>query len=128
MYRDPDEPTSELYRIMPPRRPRSELRQALDAAQGRDDLKEALAAARSGAVGDRANEGDDASTDTGRRRTIPAFVRTAPRRALRWVGIVVTGVLIAVVAGLIVNYLSSHSSSSTPGPAPRSTSSAARPK
>jgi hypothetical protein len=36
MYRDPDEPTSELYRLMPPRRPRSELREALDAATGRD--------------------------------------------------------------------------------------------
>jgi hypothetical protein len=32
---DPDEPTSELYRLMP-RRPRSELREALDAATGRD--------------------------------------------------------------------------------------------
>ena len=32
---DPDEPTSELYRLMPPR-PRSELREALDAATGRD--------------------------------------------------------------------------------------------
>jgi hypothetical protein len=32
---DPDEPTSELYRLMPPRR-RSELREALDAASGRD--------------------------------------------------------------------------------------------
>ena len=35
MYRDPDEPTSELYRVMPPR-PRSEIREALDAATGRD--------------------------------------------------------------------------------------------
>jgi hypothetical protein len=32
---DPDEPTSELYRLMPPRR-RSESREALDAAAGQD--------------------------------------------------------------------------------------------
>lgn len=32
---DPDEPTSEPYRLMPPRR-RSELREALDAATGAD--------------------------------------------------------------------------------------------
>jgi len=33
---DPYEPTSELYRLMPPRRPRGQLREALDAAQGID--------------------------------------------------------------------------------------------
>lgn len=127
MYHDPDEPTSELYRLMPPRRPRSELRQALDAAQGPDDLKEALGAARSGADNDRADAGDDVSTETKRHRPIPAFIQTAPRRVLRWVGAVVTGVLIAVVAGLILTYLSGHSSSSTPGHAPRPTHSATRP-
>lgn len=31
---DPDEPTSEIYRLMPPRRRPSELREALDAAPG----------------------------------------------------------------------------------------------
>ena len=31
---DPYEPTSEPYRLMPPRRQRSELREALDAATG----------------------------------------------------------------------------------------------
>jgi len=33
---DPYEPTSELYRLTPPRRHRSELREALDAATGQD--------------------------------------------------------------------------------------------
>jgi hypothetical protein len=31
---DPDEPTSEIYRLMPPRRRPSQLREALDAARG----------------------------------------------------------------------------------------------
>jgi hypothetical protein len=49
MYRDPDEPTSELYRLMPPRRPRSELREALDAATGRDRAAPGLEAGGPGA-------------------------------------------------------------------------------
>lgn len=126
MYRDPDEPTSELYRLMPPRRPRSELRQVLDAVQGPDDSKEALAATRSGSDSDLANTEDDLSADAGQRRAVRASARTVPRQALRWLSAVVTGVLIAVAAGLILNYLPSHSSS-TPGHAPSPTRSAIRP-
>lgn len=79
MYRDPDEPTSELYRLMPPRRPRSELREALDAARG-----DAPAAA-----------GDDAAS-------WPAPARQWPRRlgrALSWVD---TWTLIVTTVGVIV--------------------------
>lgn len=47
MYRDPDEPTSELYRLLRPR-PRSELREALDAAGSPEHLREALDAIHQG--------------------------------------------------------------------------------
>jgi len=98
MYRDPDEPTSEPYRLMPPRRPRSELREALDAALHAPGQDQAAAA-------------DGGQVSSARR---PALTRTASRRILRWLGTVVTGVLIAVLAALIANYLSGARPASSP--------------
>ncbi len=99
MYRDPDEPTSELYRLMPPRRPRSQLREALDAALTPQDPDQVTA-----------------EVPPARRR--PAL-RPAARRILAWLGATVTALVIAVVAGLIVNYLSgtyppAHGTPATP--------------
>jgi hypothetical protein len=95
MCRDPDGPTSELYRLLPPR-PRSELKEARDAA---------LVPSARGQVA-----GEDSSEASSRRGT--GFARSAARRILPWLGDVLTGVLIAVLAALIVNYLSGiHSAS-----------------
>jgi hypothetical protein len=81
---DPDEPTSELYRLMPPRR-RSELREVLDDAAGgaeRGDSAAPAAAAR------------------GARRTIGSFLGSVTANALG-------GILAAGGVALIV-YLWVH--------------------
>jgi hypothetical protein len=88
-YRDPDEPTSEVYRLMPPSS--SQLREALDAATG----NEPLAAGANGGL---------AAKGTGQAETRPAHpVRTM----LGWLDStlrhpVIAGVIAAVIAGLIL--------------------------
>ena len=95
MCRDPGGPTSELYRLLPPR-PRSALKEALDAV---------LLPSAQGQVAD-----EDGSEASSRRGT--GFARSAARRIVPWLGGVLTGVLIAVLAALNVKYLSGiHSAS-----------------
>jgi hypothetical protein len=86
---DPYEPTSELYRLMPPRRQRSELREALDAATGRDH-QDADAAGVS--TGGPVFSGPPA-VRKGPRKAFPAFFRDVTSNA-------VGGVLAAAVLAL----------------------------
>jgi len=122
MYRDSDEPRR--------RSARSDLRQALDEVHGPGDLGQALDVNRSGSDGDE-EVGIPIAARTWRRRrvAVTASARTASKRILRWVGTVVTLVLAAVLATLIVNqFFSAPSPSATSVHAPRPTPSAVRSK
>ena len=69
----PDEPTSELYRLMSPRTQPSQLREALDAAYGTGGP----------------DDGDPIvliSPDLGRWRELAARAKWASRRVPAWVG------------------------------------------
>ncbi|MGH3219405.1 MAG: hypothetical protein ACRDPY_11965 [Streptosporangiaceae bacterium] len=88
MYRDPDEPASELYRLLPPHRERSELRQALDAARGTEPDAEPAPGPEPGPVA--------------RRWRLPQVdIRAASRRTALWLGGVVTLALAGVLASAL---------------------------
>jgi hypothetical protein len=97
MYRDPDEPTSELYRLMPPRRARSEIREALDAATGRD---------RAGpGAGEAVPPVGQETGGTGARRTgswLRPFVGSALANAA---GTILAAIVIATVSYLFAHYV-----------------------
>jgi len=78
---DPDEPTSEIYWLMPPRRRPSQLREALDAACG------------TGSGG-----GDLIMPPRRRRRALAAKARPASRRALGWAW----GLATLTLAGILI--------------------------
>ena len=86
---DPDEPTSEIYRLMPPRRP-SELREALDAARGTS------------------SDGDRIMPRRRRWRALAAKARPASRRALGWAWGLTTLTLAGVLSLVIYAALSGH--------------------
>ena len=86
MY-DDFEPTSEVYRIMPPRLRESELRQALDAAHGVTEPGSGL------------DVGEPAPRRW--RPPLPAGIRTASRRAAPWLGSVITLTVAGTVAGVL---------------------------
>ena len=90
---DPDEPTSEPYRIMPPRRRTSQLQEALNDARGTW------------------GEGDDGEliAPTQRRwRTLAANARPASRRALGWAWGLATLTLAGVLSLVIYAALPGH--------------------
>ena len=92
---DPDEPTSELYRLMPPRRQPSQIREALDAAHG---------------IG--SSDADDPivliSPDQPWWQRLAARVRPASRRAAMWAWGLFTAALAGVLGSLIYGWLSGH--------------------
>jgi hypothetical protein len=90
---DPHEPTSELYRLMPPRRQRSELREALDAATGHDHQD-------AGAIGGPVFSGPPAVPKR-TRKAFAAFFRDATSNAL---GGILTVVVLAVAALLWAHF------------------------
>ena len=91
----PDEPTSELYRLMPPRRQRSQIREALDAAHGIDSPAD-----------------DDPivviSPHQPWWRDLAAKARPASRRAAIWAGGLFTAALAVVIGSLVYGWLSGH--------------------
>lgn len=87
---DPDEPVSELYRLMPPRRKPSELQEALDAANG---------------AGGR---DDGGGLVVPRWRVLAARGVPVSRSAARWVWGLVTASLAVVIGSLMYGWLSSH--------------------
>jgi hypothetical protein len=89
---DPDEPTSELYRLMPPRRRPSQLRETLDAAYG------------AGATGD----GELAVPRRRWWRALAERARLASRRAAGWAWGLATATLAVILGTLISAYLLSH--------------------
>jgi len=92
---DPDEPTSELYRLMPPRRQRSQLREALDAAHGISGPAD-----------------DDPfvviSPQQPRWRDLAARARPASRKALTWALGLATLTLAGVLSLVIYAAVSGH--------------------
>ena len=95
-HADPDEPTSELYRLVPSRR--SELREALDATAGRGHQEE-----RDGTMADAAYvilTGPGAVSERAKRRR--AWFSGAMQNA---VGGVITAAVLALVAYLAAHFL-----------------------
>jgi hypothetical protein len=92
---DPDEPTSEIYRLMPPRRHPSQLREALDAAYGTGS-------------GDGDGDGDLIMPPRRRWRALAAKARPASRRALGWAWGLATLTLAGVLSLVIYAALSGH--------------------
>jgi hypothetical protein len=92
---DPDEPTSQLYRLMPPRRQRSQIREALDAAHGISSPAD-----------------DDPivviSPDLPWWRDLAARASPATRRVLVWAGGLFTAALAVVIGSLIYGWLPGH--------------------
>ena len=90
---DPDEPTSELYRLMPPRRRPSQLQEALDAAHG------------TGGPGD---DGESTTPPRRRWRMLAAKIRPASRRVLGWAWALFTLTLAGVLSLVIYAALTGH--------------------
>ncbi len=103
---DADEPTSELYRLTPPRR-RSQLREALDAAHGAGQLREALDAATGGAEDDGPLPGH-AVPHRLRWWELAARAKLVSRRAAGWAWGLATAALAVVIGSVIYGWLSSH--------------------
>jgi hypothetical protein len=101
---DPDEPMSELYRLMTPRRQRSagngDLGEALDAVRASGSVREALDAA-SGMVPAPADPADNFSWPG----TTAPRQRRWPRCLVRALGRVDVWILVATVAGVVIAYL-----------------------
>ena len=88
---DPDEPTSEVYRLMPPRRKPSEVREALDALGSPGQVREALDVLNgNGPVLDATAEPLILTGGRTRRLSVKAV------RA--WTGALATGVLASLIA------------------------------
>jgi hypothetical protein len=90
---DPDEPTSEIYRLMPPRRRPSQLREALDVACG---------------TGSGDGDGGLIMPPRRRWRALAAKARPASRRALGWAGGLATLTLAGILSLVIYAALSGH--------------------
>ena len=93
---DPDEPVSELYRLLPPQRRPSELREALDAAtaSGRPDA-----------------DGDPIVVISPHQRwwrELAAKARPASRQAAGWAWGLATATLAVVIGSLVYSWLSGH--------------------
>ena len=93
---DPDEPVSEVYRLLPPQRRPSELREALDAANGTG----------------RPDAGDDPivviSPHQRWWRELTARARPASRRAVGWAWGLATAALAVVIGSLVYSWLTGH--------------------
>jgi hypothetical protein len=91
--RDPDEPTSELYRLMPPRRRTSQLQEALDAAHG---------------TWGEGGDGDHAARPWRRWRVLAARAWPASSRVLGWALGLATLTIAGVLSLLIYAAVSGH--------------------
>jgi len=93
---DPDEPVSELYRLLPEQRRPGELREALDAANGTgrpDADRDPIVVI---------------SADQRWRRELAARARPASRRAAGWAWGLATAALAVVIGSLVYSWLSGH--------------------
>jgi hypothetical protein len=98
---DPDEPTSELYRLMPPRR-RSEIREALDAATGSERQ-----------AGHNAEDSDEVILSG----PADGNVSWHARPWVRWTGGVATALLVTIVGTVVASLLYGWLASSPSPPA-----------
>ena len=93
-----DDYGSELYRIMPPRK--SDLRQAHDAAT-RNPLERLTQQTLRGI--DRVSEAEPPQAEPDRPEVARPKLRTGP--VTKWLGVLLTAVLAAVIAGLLLQVL-----------------------